>query len=993
MPDLKKCNAPFAAARLLFLTAGLLLGINWGTRAQKYTFTHYNIEDGLVQSQVNKFSQDRSHCLWMGTLGGACRFDGRQFTSYSKENGLANNFIYNVYCDTKNRIWFGSHMGLACLNGGKLTNYGIPKNVRQTWVTHIAEDGAGTIWLTMDGKLFKVSGSVLQYVPVTGTADYQISTISVSPAGQLYAVVYQSGVYSLQGTQWVNTIPFADAYKKLAITKVVFDKFNLHKVYLLSYSKLLVATDHIIVPYPDFDPGSAAISLISLAQDARGDLWIGSSNGAYYLKNNKLIHFDAQNGLSDVSVSDIYCDNDNNIWLATWGDGIYKYEGDAYVVFDQLQGFGSFKSIMGIAQDKQHNVFLASEGAGIIQYNGKAFKSIGLPSNNPNSKRIQCLYTDRDSNVWIGTSMGGLWKYDGKTYRMLPQTEGRIVNAIAQDGTGTMWMAAPLGCFYYSNNMVHHIDGLYTFSSSLLPIGKDSMLIGTQYGVRLAVNKKLVANFKLGPIESSNIFCMINYHNLILFGTGDRGLFIWDRKSGAIKNYDVNSGFNSNSIYNLVALKNNRVWAGTGRGLNRVSIDPATLGCTVLGGSNSKELIAEANQNSVTYIDGKVWMGTTKGLIIYNTMIDDASTSKPYIIMRSVKLINQQNNQPQMAGANSTLTDGARVAYDQNHLTFSFLGVYLKNPGSVLYQYQLTGLDDKFCSPVKHTMVDYPSLPPGKYTFQVKAVTSNGVQSDNIARFSFEIIPPFHQTWIFRILLLLFFILIGISLQTYMHKRKLQAVKLIERMKRDEKQKIRKQTAEDFHDDLGNKLTRITILSDILSSKITDDKGDQKKLVNQIKQNAEALYLGTKDILWALDPKSDNLYEILTHIKHFGIELFQDTAIEFEFAPIDAVLSSIKLPMEYSRNMTMIFKELLNNILKHAQANKVILTLNSINATEVVIILTDDGKGFDQLNRIAGNGTNNINNRAARIGSTIDIWSAEGKGTRVTLNLKFKKLT
>lgn len=986
---LKKYTYQFAPARLLLLTVCFLLGINGSLRAQKYTFSHFNIEDGLVQSQVNKFSQDKSHYLWIGTLGGACRFDGKDFTSYSKENGLANNFIYNVYCDKKNRTWFGSHMGIACLNGDKLTNYPPPKNVKRTWVTNIVEDNAGTIWLTMDAKLFKVNGPNLQYVPITDTAD-EVTSIAVNGAGVLYVAFYQYGIYSLQGHKWINSIPIPDAYKKLPINKILFDRFDTHKAYLLSYSKLLVATNGMVSPYLYLNLGADPVSLMSLAQDARGDLWIGSSNGAYYLKNNKLIHFTAKNGLSDVTISDIYCDNDNNIWLATWGDGIYKYEGDSYVVFDQADGIGSLKSIMGIARTKQHDILLAADGTGIIRFDGKDFKPLPLPTTNPNSKRIQCLYSDRDSNIWVGTSLGGLWKYDGKKYQMMPKSEGRITNAIAQDGTGTMWIAAPLGCFYKSNDTLYHLDHLYGFTSSLLPLGRDSMLIGTQYGVRMAVNKQLVTGFKIDAIESSNLLCMMSYHNLILFGTGDRGLFVWDRRRGIVKNYNVKNGFNSNSIYNLLTLANNTIWAGTGRGLNRVIINPVTLECTVLDGGDSKDLVAEANQNSVLYTDGKIWMGTTKGLIIYNHKAESTSTSKPYVIVQSVKLFNQQDNKAQATEANYLLKDGASIPYDQNHIAISFLGVYLKKPGSVSYQYQLTGLDDNFCPPVKNNMVDYPSLPPGKYTFQVKAVTAEGLTSDNIAKFSFEITPPFYQTWLFRVLLLFTFVLIGISLQTYMHKRKLRAVKLIERMKREEKQKIRKQTAEDFHDDLGNKLTRITILSDILSAKMDDEKTDQKKLVNQIKQNAEALYLGTKDILWALDPKSDNLYEILIHIKNFGIELFHDTTIEFEFDNIAPSLANIKLPMEYSRNLTMIYKELLNNVLKHAQANKVNIKLSNLMVNEYVITLTDDGKGFDQQYTIMGHGTNNIKNRAARIGCTLDISSDIGKGTRVTLNLKLK---
>jgi len=163
---------------------------------------------------------------------------------------------------------------------------------------------------------------------------------------------------------------------------------------------------------------------------------------------------------------------------------------------------------------------------------------------------------------------------------------------------------------------------------------------------------------------------------------------------------------------------------------------------------------------------------------------------------------------------------------------------------------------------------------------------------------------------------------------------------------------------------------------------------DQKKLLEQIKQNASSLYNGTKDILWALDPQSDNLYEILNHIKDFGNELFLDTPVEFEFNGIDESLNEIKLPMEYSRNIPMIFKELLNNILKHAHSTRVGIELAEITKDDINLVLQDNGCGFDRGEIRKGQGINNIAMRTKRIGGEITINSEKGKGTLVELRIK-----
>ncbi|WP_175404079.1 two-component regulator propeller domain-containing protein [Mucilaginibacter sp. PPCGB 2223] len=966
------------------ITAFAFCCLTFSAHAQKYNFTHYDIEGGLIQSQINTLSQDASHRLWIGTLGGACRFDGKEFTAFSKENGLPNNFVYTVLCDRENRVWFGTHMGLACLCNKKLINYPIPSNVKHSWVTSIVEDGAGNIWLMMQGKLFKVTGRTLQYMPIPNTDEFSINYIAVNRSGILCAAVFQKGIYCLNGNTWANVIPLSGEYKDLAIRWILFDRLDHNKIYFIANNKLYVCSGTTVSAYPNSTLQTTNAGLLCVAQDALGSLWIGSSSGVYRIKNNQLILFTSKNGFTDTAIPNIYCDNDNNLWLATWGDGIYKYEGNTYLLFDQSQGVGSAQTIMGISRDKKNNIWLATDGNGVMTYDGKQFKNIELPTTNLNAKKVQCIYTDNANNIWLGSALGGVWKFDGHSFIMIPGTQDRVANAITRDNEGTLWMASPYGCYYYSNNSMTHVDNFNVFTASLLTLGKDSVLVGTQSGIRLIVNKKLVTGFKLNELESSNILCMIKYHNKIMVGTGDWGLFVWDPQTKKIKNYNVNDGFNSNAIYNMAADKHGIIWAGTGRGINRIIPVANGSDFSIRGSGSSKEIIAEANENSILYFDDKIWMGTTKGLVVYNTETMHMHTSSPHILIQSVNLFTADHVKS-MAD-----TSEALIPYNQNHLSISFLGVYLKNPHDVSYQYKLIGHDDNFCAPVKNTQVDYPSLPPGKYTFQVRALTSSGLQSTNTAQFVFEIIPPFYQTWTFRLLFVISLVLLGIGMQTYMHKRRLRSIKIMERIKREEKQKIRQQTAEDFHDDLGNKLTRITVLSDILTAKLDTGATEQKKLVGQIKQNAEALYNGTKDILWALDPKSDNLYEILTHIRLFGIEFFHDTSIVFEVDEIDVAFSRIKLPLEYCRNMTMIFKELLNNILKHAGATHVHLTISDIKNNEMNILLTDNGKGFDTDGITPGNGINNIKNRAARIGGGIIIESDKSSGTTVILKLKLK---
>ena len=953
---------------------------------QKYTFAHYDIEDGLIQSQVNKFSTDRDHRLWVATYGGVCCFNGKEFLGYSRQNGLPNNFVSTVFPDKQGRTWFGTLDGLAMLNNGKIKNYTSPIAPKQNVVTDITQDGAGNIWVIVGYKLFKVTGSEME--PLAFDDSDQITAIGVNSSGTLYAAVYQKGIYCLDKGKWSCAITFNEKYQSLPVTKILFDKFDQQKIYFLASNSIFYTSGNEVKPYAPQQMAAVKGLLFCIEQDEYKSLWIGTDNGAYCIcDDDTVIHYNSSNGLTDNAIKDIYSDADNNLWLGSSGNGVYRCEGSKYVTFDSSQGIPASKIIMAITNDWSNHILLGIDGGGLIRYDGKKLNHIATPVAPKYLRGTQCLYTDKNKTTWIGTDRSGLWEYNKNGFRLIKGTEELAFHSIAADSSGIIWLATSLGCYYYENGLLKHLEGVTDFSSSIMVSGRDSVFIGTQNGIVLALNKKVVSTFKQSALKNSAIYSMIRYRDLVLIGTDDNGIFAWHIKSGLLKRYTTNNGLKANSIYSLVADDLGNVWVGTGKGVNLIKFNADNKRFTVINNAGSKEPIFETNQNAILYKNHQVWVGTTKAVMVYNTRLKMKASVPPHIIIENVKLM-------PFIGSNKTthytyLNDGAKLNYNQNHLSISFLGVYLKNPGGVSYRYKLVGLDSTFCSPVKNSVVEYPILPPGKYTFRVKAISPDGKVSASTANFSFEIVPPFYKTLTFQISAVLFFVLIGFGLQNIWHHSKIQRQQVIEAMKQEEKIKIRQQTAEDFHDDLGNKLTRISILSEILNAKIDQHKTDQRGLVDQIKQNAAALYNGTKDILWALDPKSDNLYETLIHIKEIGIELFQDMPVKFKFDGIDEGLQLIKLPMEYSRNITMIFKESLNNALKHAEASEVVLEWNYIDKNEVILLLTDNGKGFNSGATTRGHGMHNIKARAKRINAELIIVSDEGKGTSVAL--KFRK--
>ncbi|MEO3408076.1 two-component regulator propeller domain-containing protein [Mucilaginibacter sp. CAU 1740] len=967
------------------------MGIN-RAEAQKYIFAHYDIEDGLIQSQVNKLSQDIDHRLWIATFGGACRFDGKEFTSYNRRAGLPDNYVSTIFSDKAGCTWFGTLNGLARLYNGRIVKYKPDIAVKRYFIANITQDAEGTIWTTSGGMLFKVKDGKMQHVTVDDNDELVVTSIEVNPAGNLYVAVYKNGVYKLSDKKWRHVIDVDADYADQPVKRIFFDRFDPQKTYLLTHADLLYAKDGMAKPLPSeiFSPKGKG-QLLCIEQDAEANIWLGTDNGAYCIcSDGGTLHYNSANGLTDNSIADIFLDADENLWLGSLGNGLYRCEGDRYTVFDRSQGIPESKIVMSLATDWNNNVLMGIDGGGILRYDGKKLSSIPVPAGtDAYLKGVQSLYTDKSGTVWIGTGQTGLWQYNKSGFKQVKDSWNYSYNFITGGDDGTVWLATSSGCFYYQNGQLKQLEGIPSYSASMVTMGRDSVFIGTQGGVMLAVNKRIIGSFKLKSFPATSVYSMIIYDGMLLVGTDDSGLYTWDMETGATHTYTVKDGLKANSIYSLAADERGRLWMGTGRGINRMKYDPEKKTFWVIDNIGSKEPVVEANQNAILHRGREVWISTTKSVMVYNTKTKMEPSPPPHVIIKAVQLMKEDGEKR----SSIDLNDWVKLDHNQNHLSIAFLGVYLKNPDAVSYQYKMVGLDSAFSAPMHNNVVNYPSLPPGKYTFKVKAISPDGLVSPHMADFNFEIIPPFYQTFTFRLLAIVLLVLLGFGVQNLVHQRKIKRQKAIEAMKREEKLKIRQQTAEDFHDDLGNKLTRITVLSEILNAKIDQEKSDQRGIVDQIKQNAASLYNGTKDILWALDPKSDNLYETLNHIREIGVEVFHDVPVDFEFADIDEDIQLVKLPMEYSRNITMIFKEVLNNILKHADASVVTFELEQRHKNEIALKVTDDGKGFDSAAAHRGRGINNINARAKRINAKLEISSSEGKGTTTILTFRINQLS
>jgi len=205
-------------------------------------------------------------------------------------------------------------------------------------------------------------------------------------------------------------------------------------------------------------------------------------------------------------------------------------------------------------------------------------------------------------------------------------------------------------------------------------------------------------------------------------------------------------------------------------------------------------------------------------------------------------------------------------------------------------------------------------------------------------------------------------------------------------------EKVRKKVAQDFHDEMGNNLASITMLSQIIQQKLGGREYEVEALLNKIDVAAKNLFSGTRDFIWAIDPKNDHLQEVYFNLKDFGEELFDNTGISF-YANFNQSGENVqlKLPSGLSRQLVLIFKEAFTNALKYSQASRVSMEF-IIQPLHFAIEVADNGVGFPLQNLTSPRGINNMKERSAKIDACLTINSSPEEGTVVCLQRKITQL-
>jgi signal transduction histidine kinase/sugar lactone lactonase YvrE len=728
--------------------------------------------------------------------------------------------------------------------------------------------------------------------------------------------------------------------------------------------------------------------LYSFAEGRDGSYWTSSMGGVTRIRNNELQTFTKQNGLTDVLIYDMLTDREGNIWMASNGEGLFRFSGAAFTAVDERMGLKGTQ-VSSIAQDGRGVVYFGTYDGGLYRYEHSKATPMTLPGGEQPPVTSLVMHSNK---LWIGTTGIGLWEYDvpsGAMKRYIDERLGGAISTLVGDENG-LWITSNKNAAYLSQDSLKILRIKAGQVEGVVVIGKDSVLLSTTEGLRLYRNDSTYPFITHSAADSAQIVCMGYRDGKLWLGSSDNGLFGYDVATKTTIHISKKDGLRSDFIYNVYAAPNGYVWAGTGYGICRIKPGKDHSVVTFYGRSAGITGM-ESDRNAVLALyDGTIWFGTTGGALLYNPADAPASTLPVSIQLQRIQLFGESIKDTSWYKGTSAVYGvplDLRLPWQQNNLTFTFSAISLMGDEGITYRYRVVGLSAPWSEWSPNNTVTFSALPPGQYILEVQCSTDGIHALPKSLQYRFEIITPFHKTTLFRLLLLGACILLGIAIQYALARRKRARLALIESLRREEQAKVRQRTAEDFHDEVGNKITRINVLTNVLRSKIGVPSPDATRIIDQIQDNAGQLYSGTRDILWSLQPSNDSLYQVLQRIKEFGHDLFGDTEITFEMTGIDPTWKAHRMPMDASRNLIMIFKEALNNTLKYANADKVLIDTHLTGDT-LTLTITDDGEGFDEGSVSRGQGLINMKTRAKRLGGTLECKTAPGAGTSINLTLK-----
>ncbi len=745
---------------------GALIGLVWiaaaafsgtpanpveGTPPGRYAFRTYNAEQGLTSLAITQVSQDVQGFLWVGTEDGLYRYDGSRFQAYSLKQGLPSSQITSLHQDPQGAFWVGTFGGLARWSGqGFIPIPGVQD------VQGLATGPDGRLWVATTKGPFTLSKMNTQPLlsPSSGWPGGEVSSLySKVSGGAVWAARWtlENGrplaqILRLKDGGW-QRMGTPSNFGQERIDALLADWEG--RIWARSSNHLWMlpsGADQFIEPKSDL-PSIRSRGYLAPSRD--GGIWITTDLGLYHIHEDQWSHLGSAEGLPTSWTRTVIEDREGNLWFSSLG--LYRLMGlGAWQSYTTKDGLPS-ELVWAIRRDQQGQLWIGTD-QGAAKATSKGWSLVPGTSKNA----IRSIVEGPDGIIYMAGTPTEVLTFNPATQKIerfgaSAGVTGKRIFRLALDAGGDLWVATEGAGLLRGRRD----RGLWSFKSEALPGGDPQEYVSDLYldsvgrlFVAAAKGLAVRAEGRWGRITTSEGLRKNHVSHVSGTRNGDLLLAYFDplgftraRFAGdvfrVLGHEDTSVSLASDKVHSLGEDSFGRVWVGTARGVDILSENgPEHFG--LQDGLIGEDCGAQAFQADA---EGGVWIGTSAGLGHWLPKGGKGSGPAPPTVILGFKL----------GGKTYTGIPNSKLEVDKADNLFEarFAGLSFARESAVQQEVRLVGLESEWRL-TESKVVRYPSLPKGRYRFEVHSRIGPGPWGEP-QKIGFEVLPAWWETWWFRI--------------------------------------------------------------------------------------------------------------------------------------------------------------------------------------------------------------------------------------------------
>ncbi len=754
-------------------------------------------------------------------------------------------------------------------------------------------------------------------------------------------------------------------------------------------------------------------------EDNNGIIWVGTEEGLFYYneKTNRIQSVSINNKipyaiLYEKNVYGFCKDKEGNFLVcADRGISILTTASQQFNTLDENNLLNPFPqtSVTRAFETSTGSILIATWGHGWLLYDKnfrlkKQFYNDDPPTGWQQYRKnmVWSFAENCNGKIWIGYQYGLIGIYDTITqhiqYINVPEFDHKTIRAMACDATGNIWFGlhsgslgkwdAALRKFFIYKTPLHLAKEVTAAVTSIVIHKQGELWIATDgNGFYLfdPEQNKIAEKYTVRNLDSTpdyvNSLTQIN-DSIIGIATGSNGVLLFNEKQKTFTSITAQDGLPVNNVYGLAQDKQKNLWIATTNGLSRMNTKDHKM---ILFGEEDGVLANFFDYNLTSLHDGRMIAPAKTGLVYFLPENISESSAPRNIRITSFKIYDHSMLIDSILSGNKTV----ELDYTQNFITIGYASLSFSERNTTQYFYKLEGVNKDWKTAGIQRFANYTNLSPGHYTFKIKCENRYGISSRKITELSIYIHPPWWFTWWAYCL----YALCTVSIIYYLYRNhinqleKKQAAQIKAMV--DTQEDERKRISRDLHDDIGTKLSALKLFLSSLREKASGTNNEEiKSLAESSEQFITEAMHDVRQLLLNLSPTVLEEFGYTTAVEGLINKINETKQIHFNL-----IMFGMKhrLQKDYELALYRITQELINNVLKHAAAKNVSLQIGQRNE-KIILMMEDDGKGFDINAHKDGYGLNNLYTRTRLMQGTIVIDSKEGKGTSVLIEIPYGKI-